>query len=83
MASWWRERPALVPFNQALSSAVTDGTLDGQETIATRAPAVGDTFASFNLRTLNDRPFAWQPGRTTVLSFAPSGATPGRINSRE
>lgn len=60
MAAWWRERPALVPLNHE--------RLDGQEA-TTKPPAVGDTFAPFSLRTLENRPFAWRPGRTTVLSF--------------
>ncbi len=33
------------------------------------APVVGDRLASFELRTLDDKPYAWKPGRTTVLSF--------------
>ena len=33
------------------------------------APVPGDRLAPFELRTLDDRPFAWRPGKTTVLSF--------------
>ncbi len=33
------------------------------------APTVGDSFASFEARTLDAAPFAWHPGRTAVLSF--------------
>lgn len=33
------------------------------------APAVGDAFAPFDLRTVEGRPYRWAPGRTTVFSF--------------
>ena len=37
--------------------------------LALAAPVPGDRLAPFELRTLDDRPYAWRPGRTTVLSF--------------
>lgn len=36
---------------------------------AVSAPVPGDRLAPFELRTLADKPYAWKPGRTTVLSF--------------
>lgn len=33
------------------------------------APVPGDRLAPFELRTMDDRPYVWRPGRTTVLSF--------------
>lgn len=37
--------------------------------LSTRAPAIGDAMAPFTLRTAQEQPFEWQPGRVTVLTF--------------